>query len=48
MSEGAYAVELRWRPIHTPARSAWLLALLAGSLALGLVLLGWGPLSRKA
>ena len=48
LSEGAYAVELRWRAIHTPARSAWLLVLLAGGLALGLVLVGWGPLSRKA
>ncbi|WP_243303450.1 apolipoprotein N-acyltransferase [Geothrix oryzisoli] len=45
LSEGAYAVPLRWRPVRTPARSAWLLpGLMAGLL----VLLGWKALSRKA
>lgn len=48
LSEGAYALDLRWRPVRTPARSAWLLPLLAGGLALGCLLVGWGPLSRKA
>ncbi|WP_306591120.1 apolipoprotein N-acyltransferase [Geothrix sp. 21YS21S-4] len=48
LTEGAYAVNLTWRPIRTPARSAWLLPLLAGGLAAGALLIGWRALSRKA
>ncbi|HEY3400127.1 MAG TPA: apolipoprotein N-acyltransferase [Geothrix sp.] len=48
LSEGAYAVELRWRPIRTPARSAWLLPMLVAALGAGTLLLGWKPLPRKA
>jgi apolipoprotein N-acyltransferase len=47
LSEGAYAVDLRWRPIRTPARSPWLLPLLALGLLLGNLLLGWKALPRK-
>ena len=48
MTEGAYAVALDWRPIHTPARSPWLLRLLAAGLAAGCLLIGWVAPSRKA
>ncbi|WP_243381939.1 apolipoprotein N-acyltransferase [Geothrix alkalitolerans] len=48
LSEGAFAVVLTWRPVHTPARSAWLLPGLMAGLALGTVLLGWRALARKA
>ncbi len=41
LSEAAYAVELTWRPIHTPARSAWLLPGLMASLLAGALLVGW-------
>lgn len=41
LSEGAYALDLQWRPIQTPARSAWLLPLLMAGLAGGCILLGW-------
>ena len=34
MSEGAYGVQLRWRPIATPARSPWVLRGCMGALAL--------------
>ncbi|HEX7599578.1 MAG TPA: nitrilase-related carbon-nitrogen hydrolase, partial [Polyangia bacterium] len=44
LSEGAYAIELQWRPIHTPARSAWLLPFLMSALLAGCVLLGWKAL----
>nr|WP_279341310.1 apolipoprotein N-acyltransferase [Geothrix sp. SG198] len=44
LSEGAFAVVLTWRPVHTPARSAWLLPGLMAGLALGTVLLGWKTL----
>ena len=41
LSEGAYTLALAWRPVHTPARSPWLLPLLAAGLALGTLLLAW-------
>jgi apolipoprotein N-acyltransferase len=47
LSEGAYAVELQWRPIHTPARSAWLMPFLMSGLLAGFVLLGWKALPGK-
>ena len=53
LSEDAYALELQWRPVRTPARSGWLLPLLAAALALGILALrllprlGWGTLSWK-
>jgi apolipoprotein N-acyltransferase len=48
LSEGAYALELHWRPIHTPARSPWLQPLLLASLAAGAALLGWKPTTRTS
>lgn len=48
LSEGAYALELTWRPVRTPARSAWLLPVLMAALGLGPLLLGWKALPRKA
>jgi apolipoprotein N-acyltransferase len=47
LSEGSYAVELQWRPIHTPARSAWLVPFLMSGLLAGCVLLGWKALPEK-
>jgi apolipoprotein N-acyltransferase len=47
LSEGAFAVELQWRPIHTPARSAWLMPFLMSGLLAGCVLLGWKALPGK-
>ena len=47
LSEGAYAFPLAWRTVHTPARSPWLRRLLVAGLALGTLLLGWSPFSRK-
>jgi apolipoprotein N-acyltransferase len=47
LSEGAYAVELQWRPVHTPWRSAWLLPLLMTGLLAGCLLLGWKALPWK-
>jgi len=47
LSEGAYALELAWRPIRTPARSAWLLPLLMGGLLAAGALLSWKVLPRK-
>ncbi len=41
LSEATYAVELVWRPVHTPARSAWLLPLLMLLLLAGSLLIGW-------
>ena len=41
LSEGAWALELQWRPIHTPARSAWLRPFLMIALLVGCLLLGW-------
>ena len=41
LSEAAYAVELAWRPRHTPARSAWLLPFLMVVLLAGGLLVGW-------
>lgn len=43
LSEAAHAIELDWRPIHTPARSAWLLPFLMVSLLVGSLLVGWRP-----
>jgi apolipoprotein N-acyltransferase len=34
MTEAAYGIQLRWRPITTPARSPWILRGLMGALAL--------------
>lgn len=48
LSEGAWTVALDWRPVHTPARSPWLQRILAAALALGALLVGWKPSSRKA
>ena len=47
LSEGAHALELQWRPVRTPARSAWLLPLLMSGLLAGCLLLGWKALPRK-
>lgn len=47
LSEGAYAVDLQWRPVRTPARSAWLLPILMGALAAACLLLGWKAVPRK-
>lgn len=47
LSEGAFALELQWRPVHTPARSAWLLPLLMSALLAGSALLGWRALPGK-
>ena len=41
LSEGAYALELQWRPIHTPARSPLLMPALVVGLLIGCLLLGW-------
>ena len=43
LSEGAYALTLQWRPIHTPARSPLLLPFLMTALLAGCILLGWKP-----
>ncbi|HEX9010242.1 MAG TPA: apolipoprotein N-acyltransferase [Holophagaceae bacterium] len=48
LSEGAWTLALDWRPVHTPARSPWLLRILAAALALGALLVAWNPSSRKA
>ncbi len=48
MTEGAWTVDLDWRPVQTPARSPWLLRLLVGGLAAGCLLLGWVTRFRKA
>lgn len=48
LSEGAWTVALDWRPVHTPARSPWLLRILGAGLALGALLVAWKPSSRKA
>ena len=37
MTEAAYAVQLRWRPIATPARSPWVLRWIMAALALALI-----------
>jgi apolipoprotein N-acyltransferase len=41
LSEAAYAVELDWRPIRTPARSPWRLPFLVVLLLSGCLLVGW-------
>jgi apolipoprotein N-acyltransferase len=43
LSEATYAFELDWRPIRTPARSAWLLPFLMVILLAGALLVGWRP-----
>ena len=47
LSEGAYAVDLQWRPVRTPVRSAWWLPLLMTALLAGCLLLGWKVLPWK-
>jgi apolipoprotein N-acyltransferase len=47
LSEGAFAIDLQWRPIRTPARSAWLTSFLFTLLLVGNVLLGWKAHPRK-
>ena len=47
LTEGAYALELRWRPIRTPLRWAGFLPLLAAGLLAGGLLLGWKAHFRK-
>jgi apolipoprotein N-acyltransferase len=47
LSEGAQALDLAWRPVHTPARSAWLMPLLMGGLLAGTALLSWKAHFRK-
>jgi apolipoprotein N-acyltransferase len=48
LSEGAYALQLDWRPVRTPARSALLLPTLLTVLLLGTaLLLGWKTFARK-
>ena len=47
LTEGARTLTLAWRPIHTPARSALLLPLIAAGLAAACLLLGWKLHPRK-
>ena len=47
LTEGAYAVELQWRSVRTPMRSAWLQPLLMAALLTGCLLLGWKALPRN-
>ena len=47
LTEGSRSLTLAWQPIHTPARSAWLLPLLAAGLAAACLLLGWKAHPRK-
>lgn len=47
LSEGAMALDLQWRPIRTPARSAWLRPFLMIGLLAGCLLLGWKTPSRN-
>jgi apolipoprotein N-acyltransferase len=47
LSEGAYAVDLQWRSVWTPARSPWLMPFLMGALLAVFLLLGWKALPRK-
>ncbi|GLH73015.1 hypothetical protein GETHLI_15170 [Geothrix limicola] len=47
LSEGTYALDLQWRPVHTPARSAWLVPFLMSVLTAALLLLGWKAQPRK-
>ncbi|MCC6514321.1 MAG: apolipoprotein N-acyltransferase [Geothrix sp.] len=47
LTEGAYALELRWRPVRTPLRWAGFLPLLAAGLLAGCLLLGWKAPFRK-
>jgi apolipoprotein N-acyltransferase len=41
LSEGAYGLTLRWRPVRTPARTPWLVPAFMGILGLGTLLLAW-------
>ncbi len=47
LSEGAFALSLQWRPVHTPARSALLTPFLVTALLTGCLLLGWKATLRK-
>jgi len=47
LTEGAYALELQWRPVRTPLRWAGFLPLLTAGLLAGCLLLGWKSLPRK-
>jgi len=47
LSEGAYALELQWRPVRTPLRFAWFLPSLMVGLLIGCLLLGWKAQPRK-
>ncbi|MCE1204345.1 MAG: apolipoprotein N-acyltransferase [Holophagaceae bacterium] len=47
LSEGAYTLELQWRPVRTPVRFAWFLPSLMAGLLTGCLLLGWKPQHRK-
>jgi apolipoprotein N-acyltransferase len=47
MTEAAYGLQLRWRPIATPARSPWVLRWIMAALALGLVPLAIPRIKRQ-
>ena len=47
LTEDARTFPLTWRPVRTPARAPWTLGLLAASLALATLLLGWNPSRRE-
>lgn len=47
LSEGAYALELQWRPVRTPLRFVWFLPSLMVGLLIGCLLLGWKAQPRK-
>jgi len=47
LSEGAYALELQWRPVRTPLRFAWFMPSLMAGLLVGCLLLGWKAQPRK-
>ncbi len=47
LTEATYAVDLQWRPIRTPARSAWLLPILIAVLLSACLLIGWKSTSGK-
>lgn len=41
LTEAAYTVALRWRPVRTPARATWLISALLATLGVGTLLLAW-------
>jgi apolipoprotein N-acyltransferase len=47
LTRAAYTIELRWRPVKTPARSLWLVPGMLGALGLSALLLAWRK-SKKA